>query len=116
MRWEFDDVVESVVSSFALCELPDAHDWEDLTYAVMPVGRADADGACWRVEADVPTSAMDAWLSFTLVLAPGQARPVVRDVSCIRNGRDDGETCYVWEGGEWSVARCARVWFTGHPF
>ncbi|MCI6845295.1 MAG: hypothetical protein MR874_11160 [Coriobacteriaceae bacterium] len=52
-------------------------------------------GECWRVEAGIPTSSMDAWLSFTLAISPGEIEPVVRDIRCIRNGRDDGEKCYV---------------------
>lgn len=106
MHWNHNNLVESTVASFVALELPDAHGWGDLPYQVMPVGSLDGvmrSGECWRVEADIPTSSMDAWLSFTLVISPGESEPVVRDIHCVRNGRDDGEKCYVWQDGEWSI-------------
>lgn len=105
MHWNHNDLVESTVASFVALELPDAHDWEDLPYQVMPVGSLQGmgSGECWRVEADVPTSSMDAWLSFTVV-DPAEGEPRVADVRCLRDSRDPADaTCFEWADGEWRV-------------
>lgn len=90
MHWEHEDIIKSVMSSFAACELPDAHGQQDDACEITPAGSLRGAGQYWRVEADIPTSAMDAWFTFTLVLAEDTIKPVVRDVRCIRNGHDDG--------------------------
>lgn len=89
MRWSANDLVEETIRTFCRDFLEDAHNLEDLSYAITPV-----DGLL-RVEVDVPTSEMDAWA--TLMVDVSGEEPRVVSLSCLRSGTGDHcDDVYEW--------------------
>ena len=95
-------LVNETIVEFVLRHLPDAHDWEDGIYRVTSLDGNE--GQAYRIEADIPTSAQDCWLSFEIAIPNLDSEPMVLFVQGIRSGTDNDEvTTYVCNGldGEW---------------
>lgn len=98
IRWNAEPLIERAIREFCEAALPDAHDLDSLTYSVTP------DGGLLRVEADIPTSEMDAWLMLDVDVSGNE--PAVTGLSCLRSGTgDDSESVYKWTGDvpEWTL-------------
>lgn len=105
MRWEHESVVEATVRSFCEEHLPDAHNLSDLSYSIEegPVMAGSRDRT-YQVEVDIPTSAMEAWLTFYVDCNADE--PHVTGISCLRSGRGSlADHVYRWtsETGEWET-------------
>lgn len=97
-HWNAEPLIDRTVRDFIKAALPDAHDTDDLSYTVMP------DGGRLRVEVDIPTSEMEAWLML-MIDVNGDA-PAVAGLSCLRSGLgDDSEAVYEWtqDVPEWTL-------------
>lgn len=98
MNWIANALVTSTILEFCRAHLKDAHDTEGLSYTIAP-----QDGLL-RVEVDVPTSEMDAWLM--LYVDVNGDTPVVKDISCLRSGIGDrSDDVYEWtsETQRWTL-------------
>ena len=96
--WNAQPLIESTVRDYIEAALPDAHDTDDLTYAVAP------DGDKLRVEVDIPTSDMEAWLM--LMVDVNGDEPAIASFSCLRSGLgNDAEDVYEWtqDKPEWTL-------------
>jgi hypothetical protein len=104
MEWVYQDVVVETVDWFARRAIPDSGDWHGESYRIQQV--AMIGGSAWRAEIDIPTSAEDAWLSFTIEASDETGETSVSDIGCVRGGRGEHfyET-YSWNdnSGEWAV-------------
>lgn len=97
MRWAFDYLVNETIAEFVLRRLPDAHDWEDGVYRVTSLDGNE--GQVYRVEADIPTSAQDCWVSFEIAIPNLGREPLVLFFQAVRGGTGaDEETTYVCNG------------------
>ncbi len=98
IHWNAEPFIERAIREFCEEALPDAHDLDDLTYSITP------DGDKLRIEIDIPTSEMDAWLM--LMVDVRGDRPEVSGVSCLRSGTGDGsDDVYKWtsDAPEWTL-------------
>lgn len=98
MQWNVNHLIEHTVRKFCEVALPDAHDIDDLSYAIVP------DDDKLRVEMDIPTSEMEAWLM--LAVDVDGYEPVITGLSCLRSGIGErSEEVYEWTQNvpEWTA-------------
>lgn len=110
MRWTYDSLVNETISAFVVSHLPDAHGWEGGTYSATSLDGND--GQAYRIEADIPTSAQDCWVSFEIAIPAYGIEPMVPFFHAIRSGANrDEETTYVCEGldGEWEESESEQL-------
>ena len=102
MRWTYDYLVNETIGEFVQTHLPDARDWMMSTYSVTSLDGNS--GHAYRIEADIPTSTYECWLSFEIAIPTYETEPMVLLFNAVRSGKDgDEDTTYVCEGldGEW---------------
>ena len=64
------------------------------------------DGQTYRIEADIPTSAQDCWVSLEVAIPTYDTEPMVLFFHAIRSGVGDDGVTYTCEGleGEWEAS------------